>query len=99
MTEDTNTKCYIKLQTKEYKKDQRKRLRHNWLFMNWLLVDYPRLFNAENSIPFNKSVRKELKMYLPKSVSKVDLKYVLSWYSHRINYLQALREQTHGVNL
>jgi sRNA-binding protein len=94
MTENTDTKAYTKQQTKEYKKAQRQRVLYNWLF-----VDYPTVFSIEKPIPLDKTVKKELKKCLPENVSKADLKYALGWYTFRMNYLQALLEQTHRVNL
>ena len=89
MTETTKT------DTREYKKDQRKRVLYDWLF-----IDYPSIFNAKNPTPLEeRKVKKALHKFLPENVSKIDLKYALKWYSFRMNYLQAILKQTHRINL
>ncbi len=93
MTEDT--KIHNPKPTLEQRKEQRKRVLYDWL-----LVDYSTVFSAENPIPLEvRKVKKALQKCLPENINKSDLKYALNWYSFRRNYLQAILEKTHRVNL
>ena len=69
------------------------------VIFNWLLIEYPNLFNLENPKPLATGIGKVLQAQLPEGMSVADFRVAIGWYCQRKEYFSAVINQQHRYDL